>query len=175
MFSFTFNRAVERELPYLRRYARGLTRSPDAADDLTQDCIARALDRRSDWRGGSMRAWLYRIMYSTFIDHTRRMKLRATEPLKEGQEERVAPFMTAEVLDALRAIDRLPAEQRAVLLLVAVEGLSYRETAEIAGIPVGTVMSRLARARMAIAPASPWRQMEDEKGADEPMELRRAK
>lgn len=175
MFSSSFNRAVERELPYLRRYARGLTRAPDAADDLVQDCIARALDCRSDWRGGSMRAWLYRIMYSTFIDQIRRAKLRATEPLKDGQDERVAPFMTAELLDAWKAIDRLPAEQRAVLLLVAVEGQSYREAAKITGVPVGTVMSRLARARMAIAPSSPWRRMEDPEETQDCREVRRAK
>lgn len=156
MFSFTFNRAVERELPYLRRYACGLTRSRDLADDLVQDCIARALDRKSDWRGGSMRAWLYRIMYTTFIDQTRRMKVRAAEPLEDRHHTAAAPFMAAEVFDALAAIARLPAEQRAVLLLVAVEGLSYREAADVTGVPVGTVMSRLARARLAIAPASPW-------------------
>ena len=175
MFSSSFNRSVERELPYLRRYARGLTRSPDAADDLTQDCIARALDRKSDWRGGSMRAWLYRIMYTTFIDQTRRAKLRATEPLEDRHEGRIAPFMTTEVIDALAAIGRLPAEQRAVLLLVAVEGLSYRETADVADIPVGTVMSRLARARMAIAPVSPWREAATEWESAEHKELRRVK
>ncbi len=143
---------LEAAIPALRRYARALLGDPDAAEDLVQDSLERAISRRHLWRHhGSMRAWLFRIMHNLHVNQQRARRLRPTgTPLDElvdppSQAERQTGHL--ELLELQRAIEELPEEQRAVLLLVALEGLSYREVAEVLAIPIGTVMSRLSRAR----------------------------
>jgi RNA polymerase sigma-70 factor (ECF subfamily) len=143
-------------LPRLRRFARGLTGTASEADDLVQAACERALARQHQFQEGTrFDSWMFRIVQTIWID-----QLRARDVRKEDgdiAEERLGtdePVRRVEARIALaevrRAIDRLPAEQRATLMLVTVEGLSYKEAAEIAGVPIGTIMSRLARARIAL-------------------------
>jgi RNA polymerase sigma-70 factor (ECF subfamily) len=144
-------------LPRLRRYARVLAGNPGAADDLVQDTLMRAWDKRRLWRAGSdLRAWLFTIMHNVFMNQrvaARReagnVSLDAESGARAAAE--VAAFGNAlarvELREVLRYVDRLPPEQREVLLLATVEELRYEEVAAVVGIPVGTVMSRLFRAR----------------------------
>jgi RNA polymerase sigma-70 factor (ECF subfamily) len=138
-------------IPNLRRYALGLTGNRDAADDLVQDTMERAWARIALWqRRGDLRAWLFSILHNLFID---RMRAERRSPIDPGSEEpqpiavRAAQADMLEVRDLDRALLTLPPEQRAVLLLVAVEQMSYEQVATTLGIPVGTVMSRLSRGR----------------------------
>ena len=138
-------------IPSLRRYARGLTGDPHRADDLVQDTLERAWSRYSRWqRRGELRAWMFGIMHNHFIDGVRAHHRQAGEastndlpdvPVRATQTDHL------EVRDLDRCLQGLPAEQREVLLLVCVEDLSYQETAHVLGVPIGTVMSRLSRAR----------------------------
>jgi RNA polymerase sigma-70 factor, ECF subfamily len=143
-------------LPRLRRFARGLTGSTVEADDLVQAACERALARRHQFQEGTrFDSWMFRIVQTIWID-----QIRSREVRKEGgdiSEDRLGsdePVRRVEARLALgevrRAVDRLPPDQRAALLLVTVEGLSYKEAAEVAQVPVGTIMSRLARARIAL-------------------------
>jgi RNA polymerase sigma-70 factor (ECF subfamily) len=137
-------------IPRLRRYARALVRDRDAADDLVQDALERASTRLHLWRPGSdMRAWLFTILHNVFVNQGRKHRLEVAldpEQLPELAVEATQPgrLEIAELDKALRAI---PAHQREVLLLVAVEQMTYEEVAKSLSIPVGTVMSRLSRAR----------------------------
>lgn len=142
--------ALLAELPRLRRYARALLGDPVAADDLVQDTLERAWVRCDQWRDGSaLRPWLFSIMHNLRIDQLRRQGPRMVEIDEEAeavatratQEDRIA------LADLAAAISLLPEEQRAVLLLVGLEGMSYAEVAAALDIPSGTVMSRLARGR----------------------------
>lgn len=142
---------IEAEIPALRRYARVLLHDSDAADDLVQDCLVRALSRLHLWRRpGNLRAWLFTILRHIQLNQ-RRSAARSPPPLPlaESDEPSVAAGQISriEVAETLRAFARLPEEQREVLSLVVVEGLRYREVAEHLDISVGTVMSRLARGR----------------------------
>ncbi|PTX08341.1 RNA polymerase subunit sigma-24 [Achromobacter mucicolens] len=138
-------------IPSLRRYARGLTGDPDRADDLVQDTLERAWSRYSRWqKRGELRAWMFGIMHNHFIDGVRAAGRRSDQtapgdlpdaPVRATQTDHL------EVRDLDRCLLALPAEQREVLLLIAVEDLSYQETARILAVPIGTVMSRLSRAR----------------------------
>lgn len=143
-------------LPRLRRFARGLAGSASEADDLVQAACERALARAHQFQEGTrFDSWMFRIVQTIWID-----QLRARDVRKESgdvEDERLgsdAAVRSVEARLALaevrRAVDRLPTEQRSVLMLVTVEGLSYKEAAEVAGVPVGTIMSRLARARIAL-------------------------
>lgn len=140
---------IEAAIPSLRRYAHALTGNRDSADDLVQDCLERALARRADFRAeGPVRAWLFRILVNRHRDLIRRnpVALMAVEDIPEqgrpgGQEGHLA------LREVQSAIARLPTDQRHVLLLVALEGLSFDEAASLLDIPRGTLMSRLARAR----------------------------
>ena len=142
--------AILTELPRLRRYARALVGDRAAADDLVQDTLERAWSRFAQWRAGSdLRAWLFSIMHNLRVDQLRRPGLNA---LPMDDEELMVPTRATqsdhlEVVDLEAALARLPEEQRAVLLLVALEDMSYEEVAAALGIPMGTVMSRLARGR----------------------------
>ena len=142
--------AILTELPRLRRYARALVGDRAAADDLVQDTLERAWSRFTQWRQGSdLRAWLFSIMHNLRVDQLRRPGLNA---LPMDDEELMVPTRATqsdhlEVVDLEVALSRLPEEQRAVLLLVALEEMSYEEVAAALGIPMGTVMSRLARGR----------------------------
>ena len=154
--------AFERELlsllPRLRRLARALARDAADADDLTQVTLERALKARDQWEPGTrLDAWMMRIMRNCWIDEvrsrTRRAQTFATEdagalvatPAHEDIER------NAEMHDVDRAMNALPAEQREAIALVLVEGLAYREAADILEIPMGTLTSRLTRGRQALA------------------------
>jgi RNA polymerase sigma-70 factor, ECF subfamily len=144
---------IEASIPALRRYAWSLLRDTDDADDLVQDCLVRALDRvAADPVIVSVRPWLFTIMHNLFVNRWRTThRRRATMPGEavKNVEIPVAPEQDDALFrrDLLAGLDRLTEDQRQVLLLVSVEGLEYREVASILGIPVGTVMSRLSRAR----------------------------
>jgi RNA polymerase sigma-70 factor (ECF subfamily) len=138
-------------LPALRRYALGLTGDRHAADDLVQDCIERAL-RRIDTLEDEQRlaAWLRSIMFNVFIDGCRSSRSRGETveaELEELVDKGTPPDVRQEANEVLQATGALTPEHQQVLLLVAVQELSYREVAEELGVPMGTVMSRLARAR----------------------------
>jgi RNA polymerase sigma-70 factor (ECF subfamily) len=144
---------IEACIPALRRYAAALLRNREEADDLVHDCLVRALDKLHTRRDDAdIRAWLFAIMHNLFISQLRRAKARpAGDPLDESHEAAmsVRPDQESSLQwrDLLRALDRLPVEQRTVILLISVEDLSYAEAAIALGIPIGTVMSRLARGR----------------------------
>jgi RNA polymerase sigma-70 factor, ECF subfamily len=143
---------LESCVPGLRRYARSLLRDPDAADDLVQGCLERALARRRLWRGGSsLRPWVFRIMHNIWANEIRRRVTRpAHEPIDRTHDlPGQGDVQTARLAlrDIERALDRLPDEQRTVLLMVAVSEMSYQECALALHVPVGTVMSRLSRGR----------------------------
>lgn len=138
-------------IPSLRRYAAGLTGNREAADDLVQDTMEKAWARLGLWeRRGDLRAWLFSILHNLFVD---RLRAEGRSPVTAaGEEEPVAPVRASqadmlEVRDLDRALALLPLEQREVLLLVAVEQMRYEQVARVLDIPVGTVMSRLSRAR----------------------------
>jgi len=143
-------------IPRLRRYARVLTGDPSRADDLVQETLARGWEKRRLWAAGTdLRAWLFTIMHNVFVNqraHARRDAQRLSlddEDNGIARELSVRPNqqLRVELSDIAREMDRLPCEQREVLLLAAVEELRYEEIATLLGIPIGTVMSRLSRAR----------------------------
>jgi RNA polymerase sigma-70 factor (ECF subfamily) len=141
-----FRESVEAMIPALRRYARALTHNADVADDLVQDTLVRALRSERLFVDGDIRSWLYTIL--TNLNKNRRRSLARRPqfmPLFENNPD--ASGTEGESRDIARALATLVEERRAVLLLVMLEGLSYREIADIQRVPIGTVMSRLARAR----------------------------
>ncbi len=143
-------------LPRLRRFARGLTGSAVEADDLVQAACERALARAHQFQEGTrFDSWMFRIVQTIWIDQLRSRDIRREEAEEEGVHVGTdEPGRRAEARLALQevrtALGQLPPEQRAALLLVTVDGLSYKEAAEVAEVPVGTIMSRLARARVAL-------------------------
>lgn len=144
----TFRREIEATIPALRRYARALTRDADLADDLVQDTLVRALRSEHLFHGGDIRVWMYTILANLNRNRLRSLARRpAMMPIDDGDAAADAPEGAR---DIERALATLVDEQRHALLLVVLEGLSYREVAEIQGVPIGTVMSRLARARSQI-------------------------
>jgi RNA polymerase sigma-70 factor (ECF subfamily) len=146
----SFRNGVEAAIPALRRYARALTRNSETADDLVQDTLVRALRSEHLFHGGDVRAWLYTILTNL---NRNRLRSLARRPVMTLIGEDDAPDMSgpeAGSRDIERALASLVDDQRAALLLVVLEGLTYREVAEVQGVPVGTVMSRLARARAQI-------------------------
>jgi RNA polymerase sigma-70 factor (ECF subfamily) len=142
---------LSEHLPRLRRYARALTGDRHAADDLVQDTVERALNKSALWRPDSrLDAWLMTLMHNIFVNQLRTAAGRHTDSLETLPSEPSARATQAdgiEVRDIHGALARLSPEQREVLLLVTLEEYSYDETAHILDIPVGTVMSRLSRAR----------------------------
>jgi len=143
------------QLPSLRRYARMLTRNAAHAEDLVHDALVRACERRGTFRvGANLRAWLLSILHNTFVDGTRRRKAELRREAEASQLVATTVPAGQESTVRLQQISRafltLPDEQRAVLHLVAIEGLPYCEAANALGIPVGTLMSRLGRARAAL-------------------------
>jgi RNA polymerase sigma-70 factor, ECF subfamily len=142
-------------LASMRRYARALTRDECAAEDLVHDALVRAYEKRSTFRlGGNLRTWILSILHNTFVDSQRRLKAeqrRVSETAELSQPHFPASQDNAIRLQQVKqAFLRLPDEQRAVLHLVAIEGMPYKEAADALGIPIGTLMSRLARARAAL-------------------------
>ena len=136
-------------IPRLRRYARALVGDRASADDLVQDTLERAWAKLHLYRRGTdLRAWLFTVMHNVHVNRVR--SARTADPLQEEMPElayRGAQTDMLLVRDLDRSIARLPADQRAVLLLVTLEEMSYEEVARTLGIPIGTVMSRLSRAR----------------------------
>jgi RNA polymerase sigma-70 factor, ECF subfamily len=143
------------QLPALRRYARSLARNPADAEDLVHDALLRAHQRRATFRSGSRPLpWLIAILQNTFIDGLRRT---GAQRRREGEtadlfEEGLNPSQehAVRLTQIRRAFDRLPDDQRAALHLVAIEGLTYQDAAEALSIPIGTLMSRIGRARAAL-------------------------
>jgi len=147
-------RGLPELLPRLRRFSLALTGSPDKGDDLVQETCVRALARAEQWQPGTrLDSWIFKIMHNIWIDHLRASRIRGTvvdldtSAELAGEDGRVTMDGRLTLAHVLDAMERLPAEQRAVLALVCVEELSYKETADLLEIPLGTVMSRLARAR----------------------------
>jgi RNA polymerase sigma factor (sigma-70 family) len=142
---------LEQQIPALRRYAYALTRDHDAADDLVQDCLERALSRWLFRRaGGDVSAWLFTILRNLHIDGCRARRRRGVHaPIEDalGLSTPADEEGALDARDALAALDRLPEDQKSILLLIAVEDLSYEEVSRMLGVPLGTVMSRLSRAR----------------------------
>ncbi|RFD33708.1 RNA polymerase subunit sigma-24 [Pseudomonas sp. GL93] len=140
-------------IPRLRRFAVSLTRNSSSADDLVQSTLERAIVAWADKRlEGDLRAWLFSILYRQFLDaHRRNRRYARMLEFFIGRDD-VQPSVERTVLaqSTLQAFDQLNTEQRALLLWVSVEGLSYKEVAEILKVPIGTVMSRLSRARQAL-------------------------
>lgn len=146
---------IEAEIPRLRRYARALTHDATAADDLVQDCLVRGLAKLHLWKEGTdLRAWLFTILHNQYVNQVRRA-------VREGSAVAVSEtdsFLSRpadqgrrlELRDLDRALALLPEEQRSVILLVGLEGLRYEAVAEVIGVPVGTVRSRLSRGREAL-------------------------
>jgi RNA polymerase sigma-70 factor, ECF subfamily len=143
-------------IPALRRFARGLLRDADAADDLVQDCLTRAISRWHLRReNGALRPWLFTILYNLFVSDRRAAGRRGGPAMRVEDWDKMLPSVDGRRLaedrlvwrDVMIGLDSLPAEQRAVVLLVGVEDLSYEEAAQVIGVPLGTVMSRLSRAR----------------------------
>ncbi len=146
----TFRQKVEATIPALRRYARALTRDAELADDLVQDTLVRALRSEHLFQGDDVRSWLYTILANL---NRNRLRALARRPTLMPIEDNDAPDVTGPESgqrDIERALATLVTDQRDALLLVVLEGLSYREVAEVQGVPIGTVMSRLARARTQI-------------------------
>lgn len=147
------DQALREMLPPLRRFARALARDPATADDLVQATMERALHawagRREDH---ALRSWLFSILHRQFLDHQRRVQRYAWLLVRAAAQEGTHPSAerTTIARSTLEAFDLLPSAQRTLLLLTSVEGLSYREVAAILDIPIGTVMSRLSRARQAL-------------------------
>lgn len=155
-------KTMQRELlalvPRLRRFAYALTGSREDADDVTQIALEKALTRAEQWRPGTrLDSWVFRIAHNAWIDELRARRRRGVSVEIDqdldlpGEDGRAAAHARLDLAEVRALVAALPDDQRAVLALVAVEGLSYQEAAEALDIPIGTVMSRLARARKALA------------------------
>jgi RNA polymerase sigma-70 factor, ECF subfamily len=140
------------ESPRLRRYARALTHNTTAADDLVQDCLARAFGKIHLWQNGTnLRAWLFTILHNQYVNQVRRavregtaVALSDTEPVltsAPSQGKQASGSNCAE-----RALAKLPDEQRSAVLLVGMEGMRYEEVADVLAVPVGTIRARACRA-----------------------------
>jgi len=146
-----FYRLIEQQIPRLRRYARALTRNRERADDLVQDTLSRALVKEQFWQPGTnLGAWLFTIMHNQNVNNVQRavresgmvdMEISATLPATTD------PTASRQMFELERALAQLPLEQRQVILLVGLEGMSYEDAAGILSVPVGTVRSRLSRGR----------------------------
>ena len=152
-----FERGLQDCLPRLRRFAHALAKDTADADDLTQMTAERALASRAQWQPGTrLDSWLYRIMRNLWIDTVRSRGRKAVfeAPPEAGEaigfDPRPGVEAAIDLGTAMAAMDRLPDEQREVVALILVEGLGYRETAELLGLPIGTVSSRLVRGRTAL-------------------------
>jgi RNA polymerase sigma-70 factor, ECF subfamily len=150
-----FHRLVEHEIPRLRRYARALTRETDRADDLVQDTLLRAISKSHLWEDGTnIRAWLFTIMHNQHVNSVRRaLREEATVSVDQVSSSLAAasdPTASRQLRELERALGHLPEGQRQVVLLVGLEGITYAEAAKILRVPIGTVRSRLARAREAL-------------------------
>lgn len=147
--------ALRANIKSLRRYAMALTRDPNDADDLVQECLKRALTYIQDGRDiDNFRAYLFTILHNIHADELSRIRKKGTQlPIEKDGIRLVYPppqYSYMDCRDLLDALDKLPDEQREVVLLIGLEGMSYRDVAEVLGVPLGTVMSRLSRGRNAL-------------------------
>jgi RNA polymerase sigma factor (sigma-70 family) len=152
-----FQSQIVELLPRLRRLARVLTRNAADADDLVQIAVERALERRGQWAPGTrLDSWTFRIMKNAWIDETRSRGRKGRVFAAPEEGERVADATIAsmetrlQAAEAERALNELPEDQRLAIALVLIEGLSYKEAAEVLEVPMGTVTSRLVRGRTAL-------------------------
>lgn len=145
-----FRQGIQATIPALRRYARALTRNGEIADDLVQDTLVRALRSEHLFHGGDIRSWLYTILTNLNRNRLRSLSRRPALTPIEDADPPDASGTEGGGRDIERALSTLVDDQRVALLLVVLEGLSYREVADVQGVPIGTVMSRLARARAQI-------------------------
>jgi RNA polymerase sigma-70 factor, ECF subfamily len=134
-------------IPNLRRYARALVGDRDGADDLVQDTLERAVRKFHLWRPGDLRAWLFSIMHNVFVNQLKARKIAPDVELDDSFAAPIPSVTSVDVLDLQRALGSLAPEQREVVLLVALEDMSYADVSRALGIPMGTVMSRLSRGR----------------------------
>jgi RNA polymerase sigma-70 factor (ECF subfamily) len=153
------------EIPRLRRYSRFLVRDPELADDLVQECLTRAVAKLDTWEVGSnMRAWLFVILHNAYISHWRRVKRSPATVEMSPSDPAFAVVGTQEqhlgMIDVQTAFNKLGEDHKQILLMVGVEGLRYEDAAVALDLPVGTVRSRLFRARSAL------RQLLDGKESD---------
>ncbi len=165
--TFDVAASLEAELDALWRFAMRITANPDDASDLVQRTCVRALEKRSSYTpNGKFRSWLFQIQHRIWLNELRSRKIRAHDSLDtaastiETAHGTITPLGNNTATDAAQtnvfleqvyeAVNKLPEAQRVVMILVNVEGCSYREAADILDLPIGTIMSRLARARMAI-------------------------
>lgn len=144
-------------LPRLRRFAFALTRDMDRADDLVQETCARALARRDQWQTGTrLDSWMYKIAQNIWLDQRRSPRGRSEVPMTPetadvpGVDGRRITEDRARLAAVGRGLEELSPEQQALVLMVCVEGVSYKEAADIQGVPIGTIMSRLSAARKAL-------------------------
>jgi RNA polymerase sigma-70 factor (ECF subfamily) len=150
-----FHRLIEEQIPRLRRYARALTRNRERADDLVQDTLGRALSKEQFWQPGTnLRAWLFTIMHNQNVNNVRR-DIRESgaldiETISVALPATTDPTASRQMFELERALAQLPLEQRQVILLVGLEGMSYEHTAGMLRLPIGTVRSRLSRGRDAL-------------------------
>jgi RNA polymerase sigma-70 factor (ECF subfamily) len=150
-----FEALLVEEIPALRRYARALCRDSAQVDDLVQECLLRAVSRRRLWLSQKgMRPWLFTILHNIFVNTLRRNVNSPSSGLAEPFEDSFVsdddPHDLCTLSDFEAALCRLSPEQREVLLLVGLEQMSYKDVSKIVGVPVGTVMSRLSRARSSL-------------------------
>ena len=147
-----FYRLIEQQIPRLRRYARALTRNRERADDLVQDTLSRALVKEQFWQPGTnLRAWLFTIMHNQNVNNVRLPVVRESRMVDMEQLSPMPattdPTASRQMFELERALAQLPVEQRQVILLVGLEGMSYEDATGILSVPVGTVRSRLSRGR----------------------------
>src|SRR5258705_3240598 len=132
-------------IPNLRRYARALVGDRDGADDLVQDTLERAVRKFHLWRPGDLRAWLFSIMHNVFVNQLKARKIAPEVEIDENALAAPIPTVTSvDVIDLQRALLCLAPEQREVVLLVALEDMTYADVSRSLGIPIGTMMSRLS-------------------------------
>jgi RNA polymerase sigma-70 factor (ECF subfamily) len=154
---FSFEDELAALLPRLRRCAHALSRNGTDADDLTQMTLERALRSRRQWQVGTrLDSWLYKVMRNLWIDtvRSRSRRDRVVAPVEAaanlGEDPRQSIELSFDLKQIMAAMERLPDEQREIVALILIEGFGYRETAEMLGLPIGTVSSRLVRGRMAL-------------------------
>jgi RNA polymerase sigma-70 factor (ECF subfamily) len=134
-------------IPNLRRYARALIGDREGADDLVQDTLERAVRKFHLWRPGDLRAWLFSIMHNVFVNQLKARRIAYEVEIDDSIAAPMSSVTSTDLMDLDRALAALSPDQREVVLLVALEDMTYAEVARALGIPIGTVMSRLSRAR----------------------------
>ena len=134
-------------IPNLRRYARALVGDREGADDLVQDTLERAVRKFHLWRPGDLRAWLFSIMHNVFVNQLKARKIAYEVEIDDTIAAPMSSVTSTDLMDLDRALAAISPDQREVVLLIALEDMTYAEVGRALGIPIGTVMSRLSRGR----------------------------